>query len=117
MRTLLFLAVLGLAAFVGLRGWDALQPAEGGPADGRRVTLYVDPHDPLAWEAEAFFRSRGFAVDVRDVTQSAPAHAEYVRLGGGPLPLIRLPSEVLHGFERHRVERVLDRLDRQPPVR
>jgi hypothetical protein len=117
MKFFLYLVALGLLVLGGTRGWDALESASARPSSaGPRVIVYLDPADPAGREAEAFFRNRGLDVEVRNVMQSAPAHAEYVRLGGGPLPLIRVGPERLNGFDRHTAERVLDRLERRPLI-
>jgi len=117
MKTLLLLSTLGLLALAGMKGWDALQPAGGPAPTGPRVAIYLDPSDPAGWEAEAFFRRRGLQAEVWDVTQNASAHAEYVRMGGGPLPVVRIGSERLSGFDRRTAERILDRMERAPLVR
>lgn len=118
MKPLLILSLLGLLAFAGMKGATALQePAASRAPAGPPIAIYLDPSDPIGWEAEAFFRGRGLRPEVWDVTQNAHAHAEYIRMGGGPLPVVRIGPERLSGFDRRTAERVLDRLERAPLVR
>jgi len=115
MRTLLVVALLGLFAYLGLHGLPHL--ATSPTAQTQEVaTIFVDPNDPTAWEAERFFRDRGIQVKLRDIVRDADAHAEYIRRGAGALPVIVFHGQQFEGFRSWEVERVLDQRSRQRPV-
>jgi hypothetical protein len=113
MRPLVVLALLGLLAFAGLRLPDLLASPPSVRPSSPQVTVLGAPSAPDTWAAEKFFRKRGFAVHVRDITTDPAARAEHVRLGSGALPVILVGSERLEGFREWEAERVLDRMARQ----
>lgn len=113
MRTLFVLALLGLLAFAGAKGQQYLPSLDSPPSfRGHEVVLYADSGSAEAWEAAEFYRQRGLRVRVRDIRTDATAHAEYVRMGGGELPVSVIGAHRLHGFRSWEAERVLDQLSR-----
>jgi hypothetical protein len=111
MRILLVLAALGLLAFLGLKGVPFMPAPAGGPGAAEAV-LYADSSDGTTWDAERFLQKHGYTVRVRDITVDAAAHAEYIRLGAGELPIILLEGDRVNGFRSWEVERIIDRARR-----
>lgn len=107
MRILLVLAALGLLAFLGLKGMPFMPAPAGAPA--AEAVLYADPADAATWEAERFMQRHGYRVRVRDVNVDAAAHAEYIRLGAGELPIILFDGHRVNGFRSWEIERLIDR--------
>lgn len=103
------LALLGLLGFFGLNGLP-FTPAPAGAQP--YAELYIDASDGASWEAERFMRSQGYQVRVHDIRVDGAAHAEYIRLGAGELPIILFDGHRVNGFRSWEIERLIDRSQR-----
>ncbi len=73
-----------------------------------RVTIYTSPTCTYCHQAKAYLRARGVAFEERDVSLDPAAAAEMVRLSGQHgVPVITVDGQVVVGFDRRRLERLL----------
>jgi len=79
----------------------------GVPADRREVTIFTTRSCGYCRQAKAFFKQRGIAFDELDIDISAFAKAEFERLKGRGVPLIVVRGQVINGFSKRRVARLL----------
>jgi len=74
-----------------------------------RVTVYSTPSCPYCHQVKQYLQARGISFDDRDVSRDAAAAEEMVRLSGQRgVPVIRIGDQVVVGFDRARLDAILD---------
>ena len=73
-----------------------------------RVEIFVTSWCPYCRALEGFLASRGIAYTKYDIEKSPQARAAHARLGGGGIPVTRIGSEVIRGFDKARLLEVLN---------
>lgn len=107
MRILLLIACLAVLAFAVVKSIPMLASAP--EANSVEAMLFVSGGDPVAIEMEQFLRERGVRVRIYDVNADALAKAEFVRQGGGQLPLAVIQGDRVDGYRPWELERVIAR--------
>lgn len=80
-----------------------MSPAQSAP----RITLYTTSRCPHCRELKGFLKQRGLRFRELDVERNRRAFAEFQRLGGRSVPLLRIGDAVVRGFDRKRIEGLL----------
>ncbi|MBI3978865.1 MAG: PDZ domain-containing protein [Chloroflexi bacterium] len=83
-----------------------------------QVTVYTTPSCPYCAQARAFLQQRGIPFAEKDVSTDTAAAIEMVRKSGQQgVPVITVDDQVVVGFDRPRLERLLaDRARGRPSV-
>ncbi len=72
------------------------------------VTIYTTPTCTYCTQAKAYFRQKGVPYTEKDVSVDRQAAYEMVRMTQQQgVPVIRIGNEVIIGFDRRRIEKVL----------
>ena len=72
-----------------------------------KVEIYGTSWCPYCRDARNYFRSAGIPFDDYDVEADADARARREKFGGSGVPVIVIGDQVVHGFSRESVEKVL----------
>jgi glutaredoxin len=73
-----------------------------------RITLYGSHRCPTCRQARAYLRDRRVAFQDLDVETNARAAKALARLGCRSVPVILVGDERVDGFDRRRLDRLLD---------
>lgn len=68
-------------------------------AQGNEVTVLVIQGCPYCNKAEEFLQKKGINYRRYDIERDAGGQALYRKLGGGGVPLIKIGSSVIRGFQ------------------
>ncbi len=79
----------------------------GAAAVSKTVEVFVTSWCPYCRELEAFLTSEGVPFKRYDIESSTAGRKIYEQLGGGGVPVTRIGSTVLRGFDREKMSRVL----------
>ena len=73
-----------------------------------KITIYTTPACPYCVMAKEYFKSKKIDFEEIDVSNSQKKAEEMVKLSGQMgVPVIKLDDEVIVGFDKDRVEKVL----------
>ncbi|HEY8489670.1 MAG TPA: glutaredoxin domain-containing protein [Dehalococcoidia bacterium] len=73
-----------------------------------KVVIFVRPDCPACREAMAFFAEHHVPYDDRDVEFDPAALREMLQHDARETPTIVIDGEVIEGFDRHRLETILE---------
>jgi glutaredoxin len=111
-------AVLGLLAVqhrADIRNWFDPPPPVAVPASFQAV-LYATDWCGYCAKTRAFFQENNIAFREYDIEKSAEAHAEYRRLGGQGVPVVRIAGDVIHGYNVVAIRAALAKLRTPSPA-
>lgn len=75
----------------------------------RVATLYSQPGRMFCAAVKEFLSQKGIDFTDRDITQNGQALAEFSDLGYMTTPVVMMDGEVIAGFDRERLEQLLER--------
>ncbi len=74
-----------------------------------RVTVYSTPSCPYCHQVKQYLQGRGVAFDDHDVSRDQAAAQEMVRISGQRgVPVVQIGDQVVIGFDRPRLDALLD---------
>ncbi len=77
---------------------------------GFKAVMYSTATCPYCAKARKLLNARQVPFIDVDVDKSEAGFAEYERLGGQGVPVLVINQQVIHGFDRERIEQVLGEL-------
>ena len=77
----------------------------------KKIVVYTQPACAPCDQVKAFLMQRGVDFEVRDVAADARALAELTELGYLATPVTLIGSEAVVGFDRKRLERLLESVE------
>jgi glutaredoxin len=72
------------------------------------VKIYISDHCLFCKEAVQFFERKGIPFQLINVTHDRERFDEMVSLGGIATPFIVIGKQILHFFDREKIERALE---------
>jgi glutaredoxin len=111
-RWIWVVALAGVFAYQkreAIQDWISPPPPIVVPA-GFKAIMYATATCPYCAKARKLLNDRQVPFIEVDVDKSEAGFAEYERLGGQGVPVIVINQEVIHGFDRERIEQVLAEL-------
>src|SRR3990167_2929995 len=89
--------------FVWLALFLSLIASEAFAAQAKKVDVYVTSWCGYCRKLESFLKQSKIDYRRHDVEADAKAGAEFQRLGGEGVPLVRVGKEVIHGYDPQKV--------------
>lgn len=113
LRKLIPLLVL-VAAFLILQNASRialiLNPIDSDGLQARDVIMYTTAWCPYCAKARRFLQSAGIPFTEYDVEKSPQAYAEYERLSGQGVPVLRIGNHTIQGFDPEGIRQAIDDL-------
>lgn len=98
MKKLFFLSLLGLA----YESWHSIDDFVSEPPDystvENEVILYATEWCGYCQKARELFKDNNISYVEYDIDKSKRGHAEYKRLGGNGIPLLKINGKVINGY-------------------
>lgn len=77
-----------------------------------RITLYSTHHCPYCRQARQFLEQKGLRFQELDIQQNVCAQRTLAKMGARAVPVIMVGDTRVDGFDKRRLERLLERIDR-----
>ncbi len=74
----------------------------------KKITMYSSRTWPHCQTAKEFLSKNGLLHDIKDINENPEAREEFSRLGVQGVPTFVIDHQVVVGFDRHRIEAMLD---------
>ena len=105
MKYIIIIAVIFLA--FQYAGKQSGPTVEAGLGPTERVVLYGTKSCGYCAEARQLLRSRGIAFTDVDIESSTAGRKKFQSLGGGGIPLITVDSEIIRGYDKRRIIKLI----------
>jgi len=73
----------------------------------KKVTIYVTSWCPYCKKLEKFLRGNNIRYTRYNIERSAKGRKEYKRLGGGGVPIVKIGSKVIRGYNPQKIKAAL----------
>ena len=75
---------------------------------GKQIEIFVTSWCPHCKELESYLQQRKLAFTRYDIEESREGRDKYEQLGGGGVPIVRIGTTTLRGFNPNRVDAALE---------
>ena len=86
-----------------------MAPVRKSLASGKKVEVFVTSWCPYCRNLEAFLSQKSIAYKSYDVEKDAVGKRIYQQLGGGGVPVVKIGTQVIRGFDPAAILNALDR--------
>lgn len=84
-----------------------LAKAKREPAGHKRVEIFVTSWCPYCQKLEAYLKDKHISFTKYDIEKDSQGRKIHTQLGGGGVPVIRVGSKVLHGFNPIELDQII----------
>ncbi len=98
----------GSISKIPARSYDNL-PANVSSSSSHRIDVFVADWCSVCRSLEAYLKKKKVRYNRKDIDASAAARKEFKKLGGGGIPLLKVGSQTIRGFNRDKIDALLDK--------
>jgi glutaredoxin-like YruB-family protein len=74
-----------------------------------KIKIYTTPNCPYCWAAKEYLKEKGFEYTEVDVSRDEAAAMEMIQKSGQMgVPVIEIDGEIVIGFDRERIDQLLN---------